>query len=71
MGRAKVRKDDSAVQQENKQAEWQNGRVVSSGHWRCTKCLTKISVANSGWRCASCNSTCEQSRIDRRLALGQ
>ncbi|KAK6218252.1 Histidine biosynthesis bifunctional protein hisB [Pestalotiopsis sp. IQ-011] len=37
-------------------------KAASSKHWRCVKCLTKVSIKEYGFQCGSCETPCEQQR---------
>ncbi|GAO14369.1 hypothetical protein UVI_02034410 [Ustilaginoidea virens] len=46
--------------------EWLEGRRVSSSWWRCSKCLKRIYVEQSGYDCPHCKSTCQAKRKEAR-----
>lgn len=42
--------------------EWFDSRKVSGKWWRCTKCLGRNRIEETGWVCAKCSSHCDSTR---------
>lgn len=54
---------------QEEQRTWLAERNISEKHWRCARCLTKVSVADHEWTCSACHNRCEQERIDMRMKM--
>ena len=42
--------------------EWYQNRKVSSKWFRCTKCLHRNQIKETGWTCPNCNTPCDKRR---------
>lgn len=63
------RSKKSKEEYERIQAQWLQTRKIFPHYWRCSKCLDRITVAKSGWKCARCQTTCETDRIESRRII--
>jgi len=45
---------------------WWDARIVGPKWWRCSRCLTRVSLEESGWDCPKCKSACERERRQLR-----
>lgn len=52
---------------------WFDDRNISTGWWRCTKCLKRVSYRECGWECNDCEQRLEPERVNarkRKMASG-
>ncbi|KAK8098437.1 uncharacterized protein PG998_013923 [Apiospora kogelbergensis] len=55
-------KEDLVRKNGKEDDEWYRNRKVSSKWFRCTKCLRRNQIRDSGWACLHCNSACDKKR---------
>lgn len=80
LGRAKVQKPKGSKgskgtkdkkklppdERPHNQEQWERERVIYPTWWRCTRCLSRMYVEQSGWECPSCKVPCDSDRKERR-----
>lgn len=59
-------KEDIAKRGRPVHTHWVESRNVKKEWWRCTRCLARVMVEQSGFECPACNTTCDVSRADTR-----
>ncbi|KAK8116232.1 egg shell [Apiospora sp. TS-2023a] len=55
-------KEDLVRKNGKEDDEWYHNRKVSSKWFRCTKCLHRNQIKDSGWTCPNCNTSCDKRR---------
>jgi hypothetical protein len=46
--------------------DWLTGRSIDKSWWRCAKCLARVRIAESQFRCPTCASECASTRREVR-----
>jgi hypothetical protein len=52
-----------------RQEAWIEERKIVADWWRCPKCLHRVHIAESDYKCQICTTTCDQERKDRMDAV--
>ncbi|KAK8014676.1 hypothetical protein PG990_007972 [Apiospora arundinis] len=55
-------KEDLVRKNGKEDDEWYRNRKVSTKWFRCTKCLRRNQIKESGWACPYCNVSCDKKR---------
>ncbi|KAK8084808.1 hypothetical protein PG997_006079 [Apiospora hydei] len=55
-------KEDLVRKNGKEDDEWYQNRKVSTKWFRCTKCLHRNQIKESGWTCPNCSTSCDKKR---------
>lgn len=61
-----VHKEDVIRKSDDLTDEWLQSRKIYVKWWRCTKCLERVKVDDSGWECPKDGTKCEDERREFR-----